>query len=127
MKNQKKRILVVDDLASDTGLLKTYFQECHHYIVQEENDPTAAVAAAEIFEPDLIVLDLLMPDMDGAQLAAAFRANTKLKSVPIVFLTAATTKEAVAAAGGRIGNFPFMAKPIHLGEVAAMVMQHLPD
>jgi CheY-like chemotaxis protein len=125
MKPQKKRILVVDDLASDTRLLKNYFQECHDYIVQEENDPVAAVAAAEIFEPDLIILDLLMPIMDGVELAGAFRANTKFKSVPIVFLTAATTKEAVAAAGGRIGDFPFLAKPIHLGEVAAMVTQHL--
>lgn len=116
---------MVDDLASDTTLLKTYFQDCHGYVVREENDPVAAVAAAEIFEPDLIILDLLMPIMDGIQLAGAFRANTKLKSVPIVFLTAATTREAVAAAGGQIGGFPFMAKPIHLGEVAAMVKQHL--
>jgi CheY-like chemotaxis protein len=126
MKQTKKRIMVVDDLASDTKLLKRYFQECHDYIVREENDPVAAVAAAENFEPDLIILDLLMPIMDGVQVAEAFRANSKLKSVPIVFLTAATTREAVAAAGGRIGDYPFLAKPIHLGEVAAMVSQHLP-
>jgi DNA-binding response OmpR family regulator len=126
MEKQKKRIMVVDDLASDTRLLKKYFQECHGYIVQEENDPASAMAAAEIFKPDLIILDLLMPVMDGVQLAGALRANKNLKAVPIVFLTAATTKEAVRAAGGRIGDFPFMAKPIHLGEVAAMVNQHLP-
>lgn len=118
--------MIVDDLVSDTQLLKKYFQEGHGYIVQEENNPVAAIAAAEIFKPDLIILDLLMPVMDGVELAGAFRANTNLKSVPIVFLTAATTKEAIAAAGGRIGGFPFLAKPIHLGEVAAMVMQHLP-
>ena len=116
----------MDDLASDTELLKSYFQERHDYIVQEQNDPVTAVAAAEIFKPDLIILDLLMPVLDGIQLAGAFRANTKLKSVPIVFLTAAATKEAIAAAGGRIGDFPFLAKPIHLGEVAAMVRQYLP-
>ena len=125
MNKEKKRIMVVDDLASDTQMLKKYFQDCHGYIVQEENDPVAAMAAAEIFKPDLIILDLLMPVMEGVQLAEAFRANTNLKAVPIVFLTAAATKEAVAAAGGRIGDFPFMAKPIHLGEVAAMVRQNL--
>lgn len=116
----------MDDLASDTQLLKKYFQEGHGYIVQEENDSMAAMATAKIFKPDLIILDLLMPDVDGLELAAAFRANANLKSVPIVFLTAATTKEAVVAAGGRIGGFPFLAKPIHLGEVAAMVLQTLP-
>ena len=125
MKTKKKRILVVDDLASDSGLLKRYFQECHNYEVREENNPTAAVLAAESFEPDLIILDLLMPVMDGIQVAGAFEANAKLKSVPIVFLTAAITKEEVTAAGGRIGKFPFLAKPIHLGEVAACMKQHL--
>src|SRR2546421_726272 len=110
MKTKKKRILVVDDLASDSGLLKRYFQECHNYEVREENNPTAAVLAAESFEPDLIILDLLMPVMDGIEVAGAFQANAKLKSVPIVFLTAAITKEEVTAAGGRIGKFPFLAK-----------------
>jgi DNA-binding response OmpR family regulator len=125
MKNKQKRILVVDDLASDSALLKRYFQECHNYVVHEENNPAAAVVAAEKFEPDLIILDLLMPVMDGIQVAHAFQASAKLKSVPIVFLTAAITKEEVAATGGRIGTFPFLAKPIHLGEVAAIVRQHL--
>lgn len=125
MKALKKRILVVDDLASDTRLLKEYLENCHGYIVQEENDPVAAIAAGEIFKPDLIILDVLMPVLDGIELARAFRANAKLKAVPIVFLTAAATKEAVAAAGGRIGDFPFMAKPIHLGEVATMVSQQM--
>jgi CheY-like chemotaxis protein len=122
----KKRIMVVDDLASDTKLLKKYFEECHGFIVQEENDPVAAIDAAQIFKPDLIILDVLMPVMDGVELAVAFRANKSLKEVPIVFLTAGATKEALAAAGGRVGGFPFMAKPIHLGEVAAMVMQNMP-
>jgi CheY-like chemotaxis protein len=126
METQKIRLMVVDDLATDTKLLKKYFEECHGYTVQEENDPMAAIAAAEIFKPNLIIMDLMMPVMDGVELAFAFRSNANLRETPIVFLTAGATKKALAAAGGRVGGFPFMAKPIQLGEVAAMVLKHLP-
>ena len=125
MKTQKSRILVVDDLTSDSALLKRYLEECHGYDVREVNDPTAAILAAEKFEPDLIILDLMMPVIDGVELAGSFRANAKLKSVPILFITAALTREQVDAAGGRIRDFPFLAKPINLGEVASSVRQQL--
>ena len=126
MKTEKQRILVVDDRASDTRLVKLYLEGTNHYVVREENDAKAALPAAEEFEPDLILLDLMMPEMNGRELAACFAANPKLKAVPIVFLTAAVTKAEVEAVGGRIGGFPFLAKPFVLSEVAACLKQHLP-
>jgi CheY-like chemotaxis protein len=127
MTTEKKRILVVDDLASDTRLLKLHLEQTNDYVVREENDAQAALTAAEEFKPDLILLDVLMPDMDGGELAARFRANDKLKAVPIVFLTAKVTKEEVDLCGGRIGKFPFLAKPIVLAEVAACLKRQLAD
>ena len=121
----KKRILVVDDNASDTQLLKRYLEETDEYVVREENDPKAAVSTAENFNPELILLDVLMPEMDGGELAAALKAHPKLKSVPIVFLTARLTKEEVAMCAGRIGGYPFLAKPIVLAQVAACLKVHL--
>jgi CheY-like chemotaxis protein len=126
MKTEKQRILVVDDRASDTRLVKLYLEGTNRYVVREENDAKAALPAAEEFEPDLILLDLMMPDMNGRELAACFAANPKLKGVPIVFLTAAVTKAEVDAVGGRIGGFPFLAKPFVLSEVAACLKRHLP-
>jgi CheY-like chemotaxis protein len=125
MKTEKQRILVVDDRASDTRLVKLYLEGTNHYVVREENDAKAALSAAEEFEPDLILLDLMMPVMNGRELAACFAANPKLKAVPIVFLTAAVTKAEVEAVGGRIGGFPFLAKPFVLSEVAACLKLHL--
>jgi CheY-like chemotaxis protein len=119
MKTAAKRILVVDDKASDTRLLKLYLERDSDYVVREVNDAKAALSAAEEFEPNLILLDLMMPGMGGTELASRFEANTKLKAVPIVFLTAAVTREQVEAVGGRIGKFPFLAKPIVLKDVAA--------
>src|SRR5688572_6969454 len=92
MTTEKKRILVVDDRASDTRLVKLYLERTNDYVVREENDAQAALAAAEEFEPHLILLDVIMPGMDGGELAACFQANPKLKAVPIVFLTAIVTK-----------------------------------
>ena len=125
MKTEKKRILVVDDQASNTRLVKLYLERTNDYVVREENDAKAALSAAEEFQPDLILLDVMMPGMDGGELAACFQANLKLKAVPIVFLTAAITKEDVEAVGGRLGGFPFLAKPIVLPEVAACLKHHL--
>ena len=67
-----------------------------------------------------------MPGLDGGDLAACFQANPKLKAVPIVFLTAAITKEEVEADGGRVGGFPFLAKPIVLPDLLACLQKHLP-
>ena len=125
MKIEKKRILVVDNQADITRLLKRGLEQTEDYVVREENDAKAAVSTAEEFQPDLMLLDVMMPGMDGGELAASFRDNPKLKTVPIVFLTAAVTKDQVEAAEGRIGGWPFLAKPFLMPEVVACVKQHL--
>lgn len=122
---EKKRILVIDDNPGDTQVLKQYLEQTDHYLVREENDPKAAISAAEEFQPHLILLDVLMPEVDGGELAASFKANPRLRTVPIVFLTAKLTKEEVALCGGRIGGYPFLAKPIVLAEVGMCLRQHL--
>src|SRR5688500_2551212 len=121
----KKRILVVDDLASDTNLLRQQLESSGGFDVREENDPKAAVSTAEEFKPDLILLDLVMPTMDGRHLAACIAASPELKAVPIVFLTARITKEEVDAVAGRIGGFPFLAKPVAVQELIACVQRHV--
>ena len=127
MRTEKKRILVVDDQASDTQLLKRYLERSDEYEVREVNDAQAALATAEEFQPDLILLDVLMPGKDGGELASCFKANPKLKAVPIVFLTCVVTKEQVRMCGGQIGNYPFVAKPNVLTEVRACVKRHLAE
>src|SRR3954467_12183737 len=120
----KKRILVVDDQAQNTQLLKAYLER-HNYVVKEENNPRAALSSAELFKPDLILLDVMMPGMDGGELAARFKAHAKLKTVPTVFLTASVTKAEVNAAGGLIGGDRFLAKPLVLTDVLACLKECL--
>jgi len=125
IKTEKKRILAVDDQPSSTRLVKLYLERTNNYVVREENDPKTALSAAEEFQPDLILLDVKMPGLDGWDLAGCFQVNPKLKAVPIVFLTSAITKGEVEASGGRFWGYPFLAKPFVLTEVLACIKHHL--
>ena len=125
MNNEKKRILVVDDEASVTRLLKLNLEQTGDYEVAAENVSQAALAAAEEFQPDLMLLDVMMPGLDGGNLASQLQTNPKLKGVPIVFLTAAVTREEVRARRGLVGGLPFLAKPVDLDEVLVCLKRHL--
>ena len=121
----KKRILVIDDEVSITRLLKLNLEETDQYVVRSENVAGSALRAAEEFNPDLILLDVMMPGMDGGELASRFQAHPRFKFVPIVFLTATVTKQEVRLRGGRIGGLPFLAKPVNLSDVLSCLRQHL--
>jgi CheY-like chemotaxis protein len=121
----KKRIMIVDDEAPFTRLLKLTLEQTGHYAVCVENSPDRAVGAAREFHPDLILLDVMMPGIDGGDLAARFQDSVPLRKVPIVFLTAAVRREEVQAHQGLIGGLPFLAKPVDLAELTRCIQQHL--
>jgi len=93
--------------------------------VRTENEGTKALAAAKDFKPDLILLDVMMPDIDGGDVAAIIQADPLLCAVPIVFLTAAVKKEEVEAKGGMVGGFPYIAKPLDLKGVTEVIERTL--
>ena len=125
MNQHKKRILVVDDEPGITKMLKLNLEQTGRYEVIMENSAQKAFWTAQRTAPDLILLDILMPGKDGGELASVFRESAKLKEVPIVFLTAAATKEEVQTHHGSIGGLPFLAKPVDMQEVITCLKQHL--
>jgi CheY-like chemotaxis protein len=119
---KKKRILVVDDEPGFTHLLKLVLPV---YDIREENNPARAIAVAQEFKPDLILLDVIMPEVDGGTIAAKLRQDPALRFVPIVFLTAiVSTRE--AEAHKTIDGHPCLAKPITKEKLVACINQHLP-
>ncbi len=120
---KKKRILIVDDEVSFTRLVSLNLS--YLYFVRVENSPIEAHKAALEFKPDLILLDVMMPEMDGGDLASGLRADPSLQNVPIVFLTAAVAKKEVSSHGGTIGGFPFLAKPASVQEIRECIEKHL--
>ena len=121
----KKRILIIDDEADIAGALKFFLEKTGMYEVQIEQLGQAGVEAAETFRPDLILLDVMMPDMDGGDVAAQIGENKATNRIPIVFLTAAVTKEEVDAQGGTIGERPVLSKMTSLEQLIAYVKKAL--
>ena len=119
-----RRILVVDNDKNTTHLVKILLEKTGRYLVCEENDPTRAYPSARNFRPDLIFLEVVMPDRDGGEIAAEIRADSELQNTPIIFLTALVTR-AEANAGLHIDGHPFLAKPINIQELINIIERHL--
>ncbi|MFH1645337.1 MAG: response regulator [Candidatus Omnitrophota bacterium] len=109
---RKKKILIIDDEEDFLKLTKIYLEKVGKYEVMTESSGKAGVAAAVQFKPDLIFLDILIPDMEGADIAAKIKDDIRAKDIPIVFLSAVVTNQEVSSHGGFIGGYPCIAKPI---------------
>jgi two-component system sensor histidine kinase/response regulator len=122
---EKRRILIVDNDSDTTHLVKVLLERTGQYLVFEQNDATKAHQSARNFRPDLILLDVVMPETDGGEVAARVEADPELHNTPIVFLTALVTR-AEAKSGLKIQGHPFLAKPVSIPELVNAIEQYLP-
>ena len=125
MTEAKRRVLIVDDEVSFTRLLKLNLEQCNGYVVHTVNVALDALTEARRFQPELILLDVMMPDLPGGEVAAQLRADLALRHVPIVFLTAAIKKAEVCSNGGIVGGLPFVAKPVEMKELRRVLDTYL--
>jgi CheY-like chemotaxis protein len=109
---QPKRILMIDDEVAFTNLVKANLERTGRYEVRVENRPMAALAAALEFKPDAILLDVVMPEMDGGQILAAVQTNGELKNIPVILLTATVTKQVAKSLEGKVQCKKIIPKPI---------------
>jgi CheY-like chemotaxis protein len=120
-----KRILVVDDEPGVTRNLKLNLESGGDYEVLGENHATNALIAARTFRPDLILLDVMMPGMDGGDVAARLRADPLLSGTPILFLTAIVSNQETDGHEKVSGAETFLAKPVDIGELKKTVEKHI--
>ena len=121
----KKKILVVDDEGAMTRMLKRNLEATNRYDVRTENSSAAAMVAAREFLPDLILLDVIMPGLDGGGVAAKIKEDQRLSKTPIVFLSAIVKKAETEATGGNIGGLTCLAKPVKFDDLIACIEKHL--
>ena len=121
----KRRILIVDDDANSTHLVKILLERSGPYLVLEENDATKADQTAHDFKPEVILLDIVMPKIDGGELATQIEADRELHDTPIIFLTALVTY-GEAKSGLHIQGHPLVAKPISIPVLIDAIEKHLP-
>ena len=116
-------ILVVDDSAESLGMLNTTLV-MENYTVLVAMDGVQAISIAEKIQPDLVLMDAIMPNMDGFETCKAFKANTDLMDIPIVFMTGLSETEHVVKAF-EAGGVDYVNKPIKLEELLARIKVHL--
>src|SRR3979490_2548716 len=89
----ESRILIVDNNAQFADRVRLLLEATGNYIACGVNDPRRALETARSFKPDLLVIDLIMPQADGLEVAAQLEADWALHAGPIVFMTALITPE----------------------------------
>ena len=123
MPEQTKRILIVDDSPADLRLLANTLS-AEGYIVHPASEGRLALEFVQATLPDLILLDITMPDMDGYQVCASLKAEECTREVPVIFISSldhVLDKVKAFAAGG----VDYVVKPFEAQEVLARVKTHL--
>lgn len=112
MNEEKVHVLVVDDYAENVELLKELLT-ASGYEVTTAYDGEEALKKVDRRKPDLILLDIMMPKMDGYQVCEALRSKEETKEIPIIFVTAKTEVKDWTHAIFNVGVNSYITKPIN--------------
>ena len=116
-------VLVVDDVVSNVLLLKVLLTNEKFKVVTANNGKDALVQAAEK-QPDLILLDVMMPEMNGFEVSEKLKANPVTQNIPIIFLTALNTTSDIVK-GFKVGANDFISKPFNKEELVIRVTHQI--
>ena len=116
-------ILVVDDTPANLQLLASMLKG-HGYRVRPVNSGEQALRAVEIQAPDLVLLDITMPDMDGYEVCRRLKDNAQWRDIPVLFISALNSTEDKIRAF-QAGGVDYVSKPFQFEEVEARVRTHL--
>ncbi len=120
---EKARVLIVDDTQKNIQLLGSVLQDKGYELYIAQNG-LQAIKIAEKFLPDLILLDILMPEMDGFETCKRLKTAETTKHIPIIFLTAKTETEDIVN-GFELGAVDYITKPFNPTELLVRVNTHL--
>jgi CheY-like chemotaxis protein len=119
MESKEHTILIVDDVITNLDLLKGLLADSYNVKVAN-NGATALKIARMSLKPDLILLDIMMPEMDGFQVCRELKSDPSTSDIPIIFLTAKTETEDIVA-GFETGGVDYVTKPFNPPELLARV------
>jgi len=118
-----KRILVIDDEIDFTHMVKMLLQMSGPYQVREVHAARAAVPAAREFQPDIILLDCMMPEIDGGEVASRLEADPETSNIPVIFLTATVDQPQELPSRCYSGTRTYLPKPIQLASLIETINQ----
>jgi DNA-binding response OmpR family regulator len=121
--SQTPSVLVVDDVSKNLQVLVNILRE-KEYKISVADSGQKALEMMDRFIPDIILLDIMMPGMNGFQVCEKLKSSDKTKNIPVIFLTARTETEDVVK-GFQMGAVDYVTKPFNKAELLARVHTHL--
>ena len=122
---EKKKILIVDDEKDTATVLGLFIEKIGMYEVYVETIGSQAFATARALQPDLMLLDIMMPNVDGGEVANQMKADPETRNIPIVFVSGAITKHEAEEQGSTLGGFPVIAKPVRKKELVRVLDEYV--
>ncbi|MFH0913399.1 MAG: response regulator [Candidatus Omnitrophota bacterium] len=123
----RRKILIIDDEEDLCHFVKLNLEKTRKFEVITSTKAAEGIELARNEQPDLILLDILMPDMEGSEVAESLLAEPSTKEIPVVFLTALVSKDQVTEKSGKIGKRDFIAKPVTPQELISRIEAILED
>lgn len=120
---ERANILIVDDNSENLRLLSQTLSR-KGYTVRPAKSGKMALTAVEEMPPDLFLLDIMMPEMDGYELCRRLKEDPKIADIPVIFLTARSTSEDIVK-GFEVGAVDYVLKPFRIPELLARVETHI--
>jgi two-component system alkaline phosphatase synthesis response regulator PhoP len=117
----ERRILVIDDEAGFCEFVKESLEKTGRFNVLVSTDGACGLAQAETEQPELILLDIRMPKMNGAEVADRLLRDEHTRDIPIAFVTGLLTDDEVKKRNGYIHGFPFITKPVTRSELIEQI------
>lgn len=121
--NKPPTVLIVDDTLANVSVLAEHL-DSHGFSVMVAQDGEEGIERAQFGQPDLILLDVMMPGMGGFEACRRLKANENTKNIPVIFMTA-LSDIADKITGYKVGAVDYVTKPFHAEEVLARINTHM--
>ncbi len=119
--NGKRKVMVIDDAEDFCEFVKVILEATGDFQVSSCNSGRMAVRQVERHKPDIILLDIMMPEMDGSEVASALKADDATQDIPIAFITSLVSERDVDSGQGVIDGHYFIAKPVQTDKLINVI------
>ena len=120
---KKSKILVIDDNNLNLRMIELILQNYNYEVLTAING-IDGIKATQEEKPDLILLDIMMPEIDGFEVCEKLKANPDTKDIPVIFLTSKTDSEGIVK-GFELGAADYVTRPFNRPELMARIKTHL--
>lgn len=121
-----RRLLIIDDEPQLTALIRGAFAATGRYLIKEESRSARVLHAARHFQPDLVLVGAILPELDGRDVARQLRDDPALRDVPIVVVTSLAATGEIGSVG-YFGGYSFVAKSFQISDLISCVDEILSD